>query len=92
MLGSGEYSPVAEASIALVIQAENHLDDMTSMADVPLPEVGQVRFTILTYSGTLSTEASEKAITAGKHHLSPLYKRAQDTLAQIRMLAKRKSQ
>ena len=52
MLGSADYTPVAEASKALVAQAENHLQSMSSGDKFPLPEVGQVRFIFLTYSGS----------------------------------------
>ena len=51
MLGSGEYIPVAEASKALVVEAEIHLRPMTPSTDFPLPEVGEVRFILLTYAG-----------------------------------------
>ncbi len=80
MLGSGEYTPVAEASKALVAQAENHLQQMSSTNEFPLPEVGQVRFTLLTYSGILSAEAPEKILASGTHPLSPLFAQAHETL------------
>lgn len=91
MLGSGEYSPVADASKALVTQAENLLHEMSSTHDVPLPEVGQVRFIVLTYSDRLTAEASVRAIASGTHFLSPLYTLAQETLSQLRLLAEKKN-
>jgi hypothetical protein len=91
MLGSGEYTPVADASKAFVAQAENHLQHVSSVNEFPLPGVGEVRFTILTYSGIFAGEAQEKTLTAGKHLLSPLFVRAQETLEQLRLLAERRS-
>jgi hypothetical protein len=94
MLGSGEYSPVAEASKALVAQAEDHLQQVSLNNEFPLPEVGQVRFIILTHSGSFAGEATEKDLTTGGHPLSPLNIKAQETLEQLRLLAteKRKSE
>jgi len=90
MLGTGEYTPVAEASRALVAEAENHLQHMSSTDEFPLPGVGQVRFTLLTYSGIFSAEAPEKLIASGNHLLSPLFACAQETLTQLRLLAEKK--
>lgn len=91
LLGSGEYSPVAKASKALVSQAENHLQHMSSANEFPLPEVGQVRFILLTYAGIFSAVVPEKTIASGAHQLSPLFKLANDTLSQLRLLAEKKS-
>ena len=90
MLGSGEYTPVSEASKALVSQAENHLNHFSSRNEFPLPEVGQVRFIILTFSGLLTGEAPQKTLATGKHLLSPLYVNAHETLEQLRLLAEKK--
>jgi hypothetical protein len=90
MLGSGEYTPVAEASKALIAQAENHLLQMSSTEKFPLPDVGQVKFTLLTYSGTFSVEESEKKLATGNHPLSHLYSLGHETLSQLRLLAEKK--
>jgi hypothetical protein len=90
MLGSGEYTPVAKASKALVAQAENLLQQMSSSNEVPLPEVGQVRFTFLTYSGIVYAKGPVKTVAAGDHLLSPLFIYAQETLTQLRLLAEKK--
>lgn len=90
LLGSGEYTPVAEASKALVTQAENHLQQMSSTDKFPLPEVGQVRFVLLTYSGRLTSQESEKTLSSGKHSLYQLYTLGHETLTQLRLLAEKK--
>ena len=90
MLGSGEYTPVAESSKALVAEAETHLQFMTPSTDFPLPEVGQVRFILLTYAGNYSDAAIERMLVAGKHPLSPLFTRAHETLEQLRLLSEKK--
>jgi hypothetical protein len=90
MLGSAEYTPVSEASKALVSQAEKHLNHFSSRNEFPLPEVGQVRFIILTFSGLLTGEAPEKTLAAGKHQLTPLHLRAHEALEQLHLLAEKK--
>jgi hypothetical protein len=90
MLGSADYAPVAEASKALVAQAENHLEGMSPSDTFPLPEVGQVRFIFLTYSGIAAAEAPEDILASGKHPLSRLYTLGRETLTQLRLLAEKK--
>ena len=90
MLGSGEYAPIAQASKAFVVEAEDHYQRMSPTIEFPLPEVGQVKFYILTYTGTFTADASEKKLAAGKHALSPLFNRAHEILTQLRLLAEKK--
>jgi hypothetical protein len=85
MLGSGDYAPVAEASKALVAQAENHLLQMEPATESRLPTVGQVIFSCLTYSGIYSAEADEVRLKSGDHPLSPLFVLAHETLEQLRL-------
>jgi hypothetical protein len=90
MLGRGDYKPVAEASKALVLQAENHLTQMASTREVPLPAVGHVRFSCLTYSGICTAEAAELSLKSGDHPLSPLFVLAHNILDQLRLSAEKK--
>ncbi|HEX9092023.1 MAG TPA: hypothetical protein VF831_11070 [Anaerolineales bacterium] len=90
MLGSGGYSPVAQASKALVAEAEHHTDQLLASEDFPLPAAGQVRFYFMTYNGFLQAETTEKDLASGNHVLSPLYQLAQETLTQLRLLAEKK--
>ncbi len=90
LLGSPGYTPLADASRALVAQAEKYLQYASLSNDLPLPMVGQVRFILLTYSGTYAIEADEKSLSTDGHLLSPLYKYAQNTLSQLRSPAEKK--
>jgi hypothetical protein len=90
MLGSGEYAPVAEASKALVSLAENYLSEMAPDKKFPLPAVGQVRFSCLTYSGICATEAAEEILKSGDHPLSPLFVLAHKILDQLRLSVEKK--
>jgi hypothetical protein len=90
MLGSGENEMLAESSRAFVAQAEDLIELMSPTDEYPLPEAGQVRFILLTFSGAFSQEVPEKSLHSGNHPLSPLFARAQQTLTQLRLLAERK--
>lgn len=90
MLGSGEYSPVAQASKALVAEAEHHINRLHTTEDFPLPEAGQVRFYFMTYNGTLKAETTKNDLASGNHRLSSLYHLAQETLTQLRLSAEKK--
>ena len=87
MLGSGEYTPVAEASKAFVALAENLLQYLSSSDEFPLPQVGQVRFVLMTYTGMLTAPEIEKTLASGNHPLSHLYRLGHETLTQLHLLA-----
>jgi hypothetical protein len=90
MLGSGEYQDIADASRAFVNQAEIYFEHMSPAHEFPLPEAGQVRFILLTYSGAYASEVPEKLLLSGNHALSPLFGQAQQTLTQLRLLSEKK--
>lgn len=92
MLGSGEFAPLAEASKTLVAQAEAQLPLMKPSTITALPKIGQVKFTLLTYSGILSAQAPEKSLALSQHPLSPLFTQAQITLRQLRALTEKRHQ
>ncbi len=90
LLGRGDYLPIAEASKALVVQAESYLGQMTITKGFPLPETGQVSFIFLTYSGIYASRALDSSLASNQHLLSPLYKSAQEILSQLRLLAEKR--
>ncbi len=87
LVGRGDYPPLAEASKLLVAEAQKYLPQLEATKDLPLPEIGQVRFILLTYAGFYMAGAPEKLLAADQHALSPLFTAAQETLAQLRVLA-----
>jgi hypothetical protein len=89
MLGSAEYTPVAEAAKALVTQAESLLSQLTIDGEFPLPQVGQVRFYCFTYTDIYSTQAAELTLKSGDHPLSAFYVLAHESLNQLRLSAQK---
>ena len=90
MIGSGTYSPLAEASKSFIHQAESHLAEIPACSDHPLPQVGEVRFIVLTFSGKHAIAAPLETLVKGKDPLSALYLQAQNTLSQLRLSAEQK--
>jgi hypothetical protein len=88
MIGSSQYTPLAQASKALVSEAQNQIEHRPETTQFPLPGIGEVRFYFMTYSGCSKT--TERDLTSDKNPLSPLYRRAQDTLSQLRWLSEKK--
>lgn len=84
IIGGGTHTAVAQASQALVAAAEGFLDELAPAAAFPLPGVGRVRFTVLTFSGARTAEAAEKELAAGRQPLAPLYEAGQEVLTQVR--------
>jgi len=90
LLGRGDYAPLAEASKALVAQAESFLHLASSTKEFPLPEAGQVSFILLTFSGVYMATAAAISLSSHKHPLSPLFICAQEILSQLRLLAEKR--
>jgi hypothetical protein len=76
----GGYSARKEAK-QFVAEAEKHLAGMKPTKSFPYPEVGRVRFYVLTREGVYSTEADEEELVSGQHALSPLYLAGNEVLA-----------
>lgn len=90
LIGSSIYNPLAGASKALVAEAENHLDQLHLTTVFTLPDIGKVRFYLLTYRGILTAEIGEIELSTGDYALSPLYQHAQETLAQLHVFSEKK--
>lgn len=86
MLGSPGYLPVAQAAKVMVSLANNFIDQMSRVKKVNLPSVGQVNFTLLTYSGKYFTNAPLESLASGDHALSHLYQSGRETLKQLSVL------
>ena len=84
VIGAGEHAAVRAAGQTLLASAEQYLDGFTLTAATPLPGVGQVRFYLRTFTGTVSAEANEEDIGEGRHTLSPLFHAAHSVIAAIR--------
>lgn len=90
VIGAGEHTSVLSVSKTMLATAEQYWDQFIPTSMYPLPEVGQVRFYILTFSGILTTDADENILGSGKHELSKLFFAGQDVITEIRLISERK--
>jgi len=84
VIGAGEHAAVRAAGEILLASAEQYLDGFTVTAATPLPRVGQVRFYLRTFTGTLSAKANEEDLGEGRHTLSPLFHTAHSVITAVR--------
>lgn len=84
----GGYSAQEQAK-RFVATAEKHLAGMKSTKSFPYPEVGRVKFYVLTPKGVYSDEADQKELVDGQHALSPLFLAGNDVLTGLRIASER---
>jgi hypothetical protein len=84
IIGAGEHASVRKAAGALLSVASINLKDMTDVKSPELPQVGEVRFYSLTYTGIRSASAIEDELGAGGHRLSQLFYAAQNVITAVR--------
>ena len=84
LIGGGSHKIVAEATKALVLDAEKYYEGMTQTTSFPPPAIDNVRFFILTFSGVYTIEAPEDDLGEERHHLSPFFFKCQDVITSIR--------
>jgi hypothetical protein len=63
---------------------------MSPAEKVDLPSVGQVRFTLLTFSGKYTSNAPEEVLVSGEHTLSPIYQSGREIINHLRVLKDKK--
>jgi hypothetical protein len=86
-IGAGEQEPVAEATRAFVAMAQVFVGQTEPTATFDLPDLGRVRFQLLTVGGGRTAEAGEDELGFGRHPLSPLFHAGQDVITEIRLLS-----
>jgi len=85
-IGAGEHETVAEATREFVAMAQIFVGQTEPTSDYPMPDVGRVRFQLLTVGGGRSAEAAEQELGEERHALSPLFHAGQEVITQIRLL------
>jgi hypothetical protein len=86
MIGCGEHESVRAAGTKLLAAAEVHLGLLSPVADMPLPEVGRVRFYVRTFDGIVGAEAAEVDLGENRSQLSPLFVAGHEVITAIRLV------
>lgn len=89
IVGAGQNPGPAQAAQAVVQEASKYLFAFKKAKDHALPQIGGVRFNILTGEGLFFIEVPE-ADFHGHHSLTSLYDATQALIAEIRMLDERR--
>ncbi len=84
MIGAGEHEDVAALTQKTLRMAANHMDQMVTCTDHPLPSPGEVRFYVVTRTGIKTLAAPEDALGEGRHQTAPLFHQCHEVLAAIR--------
>jgi len=86
ILGGGQHAAVRDAAHAWLASAERSMEQLSPAQGYPLPEVGRVRFYILTFSGALTADASADELGQTRHALSPLFFAGHNVITEVRRM------
>lgn len=86
VIGGGEHAKVRQAGKAFLQSAEHYRKDFKETNEYPMPDVGHVKFYILTYAGILTEDIGEDNLGNNKHLLSPLFYAGHDVLTELRKI------
>ena len=86
VIGGGEHASVRQAVQAFIASAEGHQAELLPTSEFPLPNVGRVKFYLLTFSGVLTADADENDLGNGRHDLSDLFYAGHNVIAQLRQI------
>jgi hypothetical protein len=84
----GGYSAREQAK-RFVLEAEKHLAEMKPTKSFPYPEVGRLKFYVLTRNGVYTADADEKELVNGQHALSPLFLAGNNVITGLRTASER---
>lgn len=89
VIGGGEHVNVKKAARSFLQSAEHYRKEFTSTKSYPLPNVGRVRFYILTYSGIYTNDIEEEILGKNMHILSPLFYAGHGVLTELRKISEK---
>jgi len=86
IIGVGQHEGPRKASTELLTASKEFLSQVALTKTFPLPSQGNTRFYFLTSGGVLTTESKEDDLGNNRLPLSPLFHKAQEVIAQTRMV------
>jgi hypothetical protein len=85
-IGGGEYASVRTASARFLSVADHYHAGLQSAHTFPYPDVGRVKFYVLTFSGVLFADADEKELVQKAHRLADLFYAGHGVLTELRLI------
>jgi hypothetical protein len=86
VIGGGGHRVVAEATHRWLVVAEHLIDVLEEGVDSPLPQVGDVAFTVLAYDGRYRAVTHESALESGTSPLTQLFAAGHDVISELRQI------
>ena len=87
IIGGGERAGIRRMGAALISAAEHYLTNLSPTSSFPLPDVGQVKFYVLTFAGPLTADADSEDLGEGRHALSKLFYAGQAVITELRRIS-----
>ena len=84
IIGAGEHQRVRDQALELIKIAQQHLGEMHTVTEFPLPKQNHTRFYVITGNGIYSEEALEESLGLEKHVLSPVFHQGHQLISHIR--------
>ncbi len=85
-IGGGEHASVRAASARFLSIADRYHAGLQATRTFPYPDVGRVKFYVLTFSGVLYADADEEELVQKAHRLAELFYAGQDVLTELRLI------
>jgi hypothetical protein len=85
VIGAGRYESISGASKRFVGAARAYVNEFEHTSVYPSPEIGEVRFYVLTNLGVLTYRADESDLGNNLNPLSPLFDNGQDVITALRI-------
>jgi hypothetical protein len=87
VIGAGQHKSVSVAAKNLVMVSKGYLSRLSKTQVHPLPEIGKVRFYLLSESGIFASEqVDKKELADGAHPLSGLFYLGNEVITAIRKI------
>ena len=86
IIGGQAHENVRAAGAKFLDLAGDYVQSMSKAELYPMPDVGRVRFYIMTSSGVFTADENEQVLGEGKHRLSLLFYAGHEVIGQLRMI------
>ena len=84
VVGAGEHDAVRETAFAMLLSAQDYVQEATLTEEYPLPGESRVRFYLVTAGGVYTFEAAEDDLGYERHPCSPMFHRGHALITAIR--------
>ena len=86
IIGLGPHEGPKRAAAALLAFAPQFCSVCQQSADFPIPSSGNTRFYLMGPNAVFTAEAGSDELASGKHVLSPLFRKCDELLTEIRLV------